>query len=141
MARPWHQRRAHGVPAPERRFAGAIPIVRKARRRPSRPPPSMGRCDMRILVVKSEKSIGAVLTRVTPANAGPEVTARAEAALRTVNPGVDFNRLKPGDVLVMPDMSDVGPRQGDTISGAVLAPVVEHARANLTQLKNRLTAA
>jgi len=96
---------------------------------------------MRILVVKSEKNLGAVVSRVTMANASAEVTARAEAAFRAVNPGVDFNRLKPGDVLMVPDTQDIGPGQGDTISGAVLSPVVENAKATLAQLKNRLTSA
>lgn len=93
---------------------------------------------MRILVVKSEKTLGAVVGRVTAPNAPAETTARAEAALRAANPGVDFNRLRPGDVLVLPEAPDISAEQGDTVPGAVLDAAVEQAKAGLAQLRRRL---
>jgi len=95
---------------------------------------------MRIFVVKSEKNMAGLRTSLARGDAAKSAVKAAEARLRAANPHVDFDRLKPGDVLVVPEAAGFTSARATSFTGTLLESSVEQARAGLQQLKRRVGA-
>jgi hypothetical protein len=97
---------------------------------------------MAIIVVGKEKDLAAVAARVLTARASKTAHADAIAALRTANPGIEEAHLRPGTVLVVPDVEGGrvnvdGAHQGST---AELTDRVRGALEDLAAAFERHTA-
>ncbi len=99
---------------------------------------------MAIILVDNEKDLAAVAARVLTARASKTAHADAVAALRRANPGVDVEKLRPGTVLVVPELTggrvavdgahegtlaDITARVRDAL-GELAAAFEEHAAAD-----------
>ena len=75
---------------------------------------------MPLTFIRKEKTLRELATRVFDVSpTEPEALKRAEAALEAANPGVDFRRLEPGTVLVVPERADVRPAARETAAGPI----------------------
>ncbi len=91
---------------------------------------------MPIIVVGKEKNLAAVATRMLTARASKATHTKTVAALQAANPGIDHDRLKPGTVLVVPDVAGARVR----IDGAHEGSVAE-LTAQVTSALDELSAA
>jgi hypothetical protein len=94
---------------------------------------------MPIIVVGKEKNLAAVATRVLTARASKTAHADAIAALQAANPGIDHDRLQPGTVLVVPDVSGGRVRIDGAHQGS-LADLAEQVKAALDELADAVDA-
>ena len=94
---------------------------------------------MPILVVGKEKNLAAVAARVLTARASKTAHADAINALRAANPGIDHDRLRPGTVLVVPDVSGARVNIDGAHRGTV-ADLTEQVKAALDGLADAVDA-
>jgi len=62
---------------------------------------------MPVVRVGSEKTLAALVARVTKARTSQAASNRVQAAIRAANPGLDVKRLKRGDLIVIPEMTEL----------------------------------
>jgi hypothetical protein len=71
----------------------------------------------RFLIVSDEQQdVAKIATSLLARNAGAAARDSAVAALRRANPGVDLDRLRPGAVLVVPDLPAAADRVPDPVA-------------------------
>lgn len=93
---------------------------------------------MPITVIRKEKNTAELAARVFELkSAEPEVVKRAEALLKAANPNVDFRRLTPGTVLVVPEHAELKLAARETAAGAAAAGLAELFRDALAAGRKR----
>ena len=95
---------------------------------------------MRIFVVNTEKNMAGLRTSLVREDAAKGAVKAAEARLKAANPHVDFDRLRPGDVLVVPEAAEFTSARATSFTATLLESSVEQAREGLQQLKRRVGA-
>ena len=98
---------------------------------------------MRLFVVNNESSVSAVTDRIAGISAAASEderlrTVRLQDEIRRVNPRIDFDRLTPGDVIVIPDSPDVVADAGEKPLGSLFDLSAGQAAENLEQLERRV---
>ena len=96
---------------------------------------------MRTIVVGTERSLGDVVERAFPSRVSAAAGKRVAQAVRDANPRVDFDRLRRGTVLSIPDVPDAPdafPRRGrlglDDVTSAGLETVQAVVRSGVEEL-------
>ena len=69
---------------------------------------------MPVLIVRNERTIADLRPRLVGRTGPAETPAHVVEAIREANPHVDLDRLRPGDVLTIPDSSDTRVRDDAT---------------------------
>jgi hypothetical protein len=70
---------------------------------------------MPIVVVAAEKNLKGLTDRLLVGGASRAATARAAAAIRAANPNLDLDRLRPGVVVVVPELERARAEVGDVV--------------------------
>lgn len=60
-----------------------------------------------IVKVRNERTVAALITRISKAGTSKAASARLEAAIKAANPGLDVKRLTRGDVVRVPGAPDL----------------------------------
>lgn len=74
---------------------------------------------MAIVIVHEDTTISALTKRILKASTSKAATARALAAIREANPGVDLEALRPGMVLMIPSLPGARSSIGDIVDPSV----------------------
>lgn len=95
---------------------------------------------MRILIVKDEKNLTGLRTRLLRSDVSPAAAKLAEAELRAANPHVDVKHLQPGTALVVPDAAEFKVRGTESMLASYVDTLSERLEIGLRQLAERLEA-
>lgn len=92
---------------------------------------------MAVLVIGSEKNFAGLRARVVTGTVSGAAAKRIADAFRRANPGVDFDKLRPGTVLTVPDLAELGTR-GDLSLDDGVAQAADAALADATEILDGL---
>lgn len=88
---------------------------------------------MAVLIVRNERTIADLAPRLVGRRGPTELPDHVVAAIREANPNVDLDRLRPGDVLTIPDLVDTRVRD-DAAPAELLAQGVDTMIAALGEV-------
>lgn len=89
---------------------------------------------MAFIVVQQEKNVRALAARLLKTKTSRAATTRAIAAIRRANPGRDLDHLRPGDIVIVPELDEARRSIADVLSPE-LDELVEQVRAGLGSLE------
>ena len=89
----------------------------------------------RILKVKKERNLRSLTARLVRADASPAETKRAEKAIKAANPHIDFERLKPDTVVIVPDVPEIPDVPSEHVAADLLAVLEEQLFSGLEAVK------
>lgn len=95
---------------------------------------------MRVIVVRDEKNARALAGRLLKARTSQAATTRAIAAIRDANPGLDLDKLRPGDVVLVPELAGARKAVGDVLAPELDA-LAEQVHAGLGALERATASA
>lgn len=86
-------------------------------------------------IVENQPDVAAVAARLLPTRASAALRRTAAEALRVANPTLDFERLRPGAVVVVPpEVGRLRRNAADDPAGDTADALIDEARAGLTAL-------
>jgi len=92
---------------------------------------------MAVLVVGSEKNFAGLRARVVTGTVSSAAAKRIAEAFRRANPAVDFDKLRPGTILTVPDLPELSARAGLTLDDGI-DQAADAVLANATEILDGL---